>query len=390
MADAAQLGDGQSGGWRMSAPVIRGWCPGAYRPMMAADGLVVRIRPRLARLTSAEALGLCDLAERFGHGYLDLTSRANLQIRGVAAQDHERLLQALAALGLLDADPAMEGRRNILVTPFWQSGDISHCLTLALLARLDALPDLPAKVGFAIDCGAHPLLASSSADIRIERGEGGLILRADGAGSGRLVTVAGAIDGLIEMAGWLAARITPERRRMARVIAGAPLPPEWRGVPAPAPATQPAIGAQPGGALIGAAFGHIDAAALRQVIGAQALPAIRVTPWRMLLLEGGTLPDGPAFVTDPGDPLMHVDACPGAPLCPSASVATRSLARALAPHTKGTLHVSGCAKGCARQKPADVTLIGRDGRFDIVRRGRVEDKPEQFGQRPDDILAGAT
>ena len=30
----------------MSAPVIQGWCPGALRPMMSGDGLVVRVRPR--------------------------------------------------------------------------------------------------------------------------------------------------------------------------------------------------------------------------------------------------------------------------------------------------------------------------------------------------------
>ncbi len=26
---------------------IKGWCPGALRPMQSGDGLVVRIRPRL-------------------------------------------------------------------------------------------------------------------------------------------------------------------------------------------------------------------------------------------------------------------------------------------------------------------------------------------------------
>ena len=35
----------------MSRPEAKGWCPGAYRPMMSGDGLVVRVRPTLARLT---------------------------------------------------------------------------------------------------------------------------------------------------------------------------------------------------------------------------------------------------------------------------------------------------------------------------------------------------
>ena len=371
----------------MSVPVVKGWCPGAYRPMMAADGLVVRIRPRLARLTGVQALGLCDLAQRYGHGYLDLTSRANLQIRGVAMGDHDALLHSLGDLELLDADPALEGRRNILAAPFWQEEDIVHRVTLALLARLGDLPDLPAKVGFAVDCGARPLLTNDSADFRIERAASGLILRADGAAAGRAITEDSAIPALIEMAHWLADNITPDRRRMARTLAEAPLPPHWCDTPLLQPAPQPLIGARQGGALIGAAFGHVDAAALVRVIRAQGLAAIRVTPWRMLFLEGGMPPEEPAFVTDPHDPLMRVDACPGAPFCPSASVETRAVARRLAPYGGGTLHVSGCAKGCARQRPADVTLIGREGRFDMLRHGCAGDNPERYALNPDDILA---
>lgn len=368
--------------------MVKGWCPGAFRPMIAADGLVVRIRPRLARLSVSEAMGLCDLAERFGHGYLDLTNRANVQIRGVAERDYDALIQSLSAIGLLDVDPALEERRNILMTPFGQDGDASHRIAQELLARLGELPELTAKVGYAVDCGVAPVLTTSSADIRIERGLHGLILRADGSAKGHLVSEADAIDALLEMANWLAARITPARRRMVRVLAEVPLPPKWCNTRSLAPAAPPRIGAQQGGALIGAAFGHVDAAALRQLIAQRSLPAIRITPWRMLYLEGGSMPDTPAFVTDPDDPLMRVDACPGAPFCTSASVETRDLARALAPHMGGTLHVSGCAKGCARRSSADVTLVGRDGRFDIVRGGGVEDSPEQIGQSPEDILAG--
>ena len=133
---------------------VKGWCPGAHRPMMSGDGLVVRVRPRLARLDRAQALGLAALAQRFGSGVIDLTSRANLQIRGVTEADHEALLQELARLDLLDADASLERRRNVLVTPFWQPGDLTERLTRALLGALPALPELPAKVGFAVDTGA--------------------------------------------------------------------------------------------------------------------------------------------------------------------------------------------------------------------------------------------
>ena len=60
-------------------------------------------------------------------------------------------------------------------------------------------------------------------------------------------------------------------------------------------------------------------------------------------------------------PILHVDACVGAPACPQASVATRDLAARLAPLVTGRLHISGCAKGCARARAADWVLTGREG-----------------------------
>ncbi|MGY4427317.1 sulfite reductase beta subunit-like hemoprotein [Bradyrhizobium sp. JR6.1] len=52
----------------MSAVAIKGWCPGALRPMQSGDGLVVRIRPRGGRLDAAQAAGIAELAARYGNG----------------------------------------------------------------------------------------------------------------------------------------------------------------------------------------------------------------------------------------------------------------------------------------------------------------------------------
>jgi precorrin-3B synthase len=369
------------------APMVKGWCPGAYQPMMAADGLVMRVRPKLARITADQAAGLCDIALRFGSGHIDLTNRANLQIRGVTEADHDAVLMGLSGLGLLDEDPAMERRRNILVAPFWTADDMTAILTTQLLARLGDLPDLPTKVGFAVDCDpAGTLLAHDPADLRLEQGEGGLILRADGCVTGRPVTLHSAIPALIEMAIWLADHVTPQARRMAAVLTDTALPKAWTATPPLTPQPRPQLGSTFGGPLIGAPFGQIDARALlRALSDAQGL---RVTPWRAFVLEGAATPDDPAFVTTADDPLMRVDACLGAPLCASASVETRDLARRLAPMVTGSLHVSGCSKGCARARPADLTLVGRDGTFDLVRGGRAGDTPLKTGLRPDKLLTG--
>ncbi|WP_170438649.1 precorrin-3B synthase [Ruegeria arenilitoris] len=369
----------------MSAPVVQGWCPGAHRPMMSGDGLVVRVRPRLARLTAAQTLGLCDLALRFGYGTIDLTNRANLQLRGVAEEDHRALLAELSALNLLDAEPGLETRRNILVSPLYQPGDLSARLTQALIDRLGDLPALPAKFGFAVDTGEARQLAGDSADIRLERGPSGLILRADGAETGRLVTEDEAIDRVIDLAMWFAERFTSDTRRMARLIAVQALPEEWQGhAPGPtAPAPQP--GKSTIGPIYGAAFGQLPAAELRALVEASGAAALRVTPWRLFLLEGGAAIPAPGFVTDGADPLLTTDACPGAPFCPQAQAETRAIARALAPRVSGSLHVSGCAKGCARMAAADLTLVGRDGRFDLVKHGRAGDEPLQRGLDPETL-----
>lgn len=363
----------------MSTPVVQGWCPGAHRPMMSGDGLVVRVRPRLARLNAAQALGLCQLAERFGNGTIDLTNRANLQLRGVKEKDHRALLSELAVLDLLDAEPGIEVRRNILVSPLYRSGDRTTRLTSELIDRLGELPNLPAKFGFAIDTGPERLLAADSADIRIEAGTEGLILRANGAKTGRRVAEADAIDQLIALAGWFAERFTPDTRRMARIVAKQNLPENWQG------STPGDIGSplQPGtydlGQIYGAAFGQLRAQQLSDLIADSGASALRVTPWRLIMLEGGAVIPTPDFVTDAADPLLTTDACPGAPFCPQAQVETRNIARALAARVASSLHVSGCAKGCARMGPANVTLIGNDGRFDLVKNGRAGDEPSQRG-----------
>jgi precorrin-3B synthase len=51
------------------------------------------------------------------------------------------------------------------------------------------------------------------------------------------------------------------------------------------------------------------------------------------------------------------------------------------------VHVSGCAKGCARQEKAPVTLVGRDGRYDLVLSGTAADTPVRTGLGRDEVGA---
>lgn len=348
----------------MTGFAVRGWCPDAWRPMAAGDGLLVRVKPRLGRLTRVQLAGLGHAATTHGNGLVDLTSRANLQLRGVSEADWSALVEALIALGLVDADPAAEQRRTLLVAPDWLPGDDTHRIATDLLARLDDLPVLPGKTGFVIDAGPAPLLSDAPGDFRIERGEGGgLTLRADGRATGAAVARGQEAEALVALAHWFVASGGAAAGRMRRHAA--PLPGFALGTCVPAaPAPPPLPGAHHLGGAVGLAFGQMDAGLLARLAGG-AVPAVRLTPWRLLLTEDA-LPADPALIADPASPLLRVDACVGAPACPQAQAETRALARSLAPLVSGRLHVSGCAKGCARARPSDVTVTGRDGRYDLA------------------------
>jgi len=356
--------------------MIRGWCPTAWRPMAAGDGLLVRVRPPLGRLTRDQMLGLCDLASTYGNGQIDMTNRANLQIRGVAENGWEPLVAALVALGLVDPDPQLEARRAILGAPVWSAGDDTHRIASELERRLSELPDLPGKVGFAIDAGAAPLLSADPADFRIERGvNGGLILRADGRESGVLLADGGEVDALIALAEWFVATGGRDAGRMARHHAPLPGWADGRERPA-APATMLTPGPHDLGAARALPFGRIDAGTFR----ASGADAFRTTPWRIVLMEGAAYETG-------AEALLRTDACVGAPACPQASVETRDLATLLAPLIAGRLHVSGCAKGCARSAAADVVLTGRGGHYDLAFDARADAIPTLSGLSAHQVLA---
>ena len=40
------------------------------------------------------------------------------------------------------------------------------------------------------------------------------------------------------------------------------------------------------------------------------------------------------------------------------------------------MHVSGCSKGCAFPRKADVTLVGNNGKIDVVLNVEAKDKPK--------------
>lgn len=382
MGDAPQLDRGDA----VSAAEggVRGWCPGALQPMASGDGWVVRLRPPGGRLDAAQAGAIADAALAQGNGVIELTGRANLQLRGVTPTSHAPLIADLRRHGLIDPDIATETRRNIIVTPFADAATDALAAALATALAASGL-SLPPKFGFAVDAGPAPVLTRDPADIRIERGPPGLLLRAEGmAQAAPLADPAEAIA----LARWFLAMggATGGRGRMAALIARGARPP-GAVLPAPAPVLAPAPvpGAVAQGVLVALEFGQVPPDTLRRLA---RLAPLRLTPWRMLLVEGVRhLPALEGLIADPRDPRLRLRACPGAPACPQGHAATRPLARALAPliPTDAVLHVSGCAKGCGWPRNADVTLTATDAGFDLIRHGRAHDPAALRGLHPDQL-----
>lgn len=144
---------------------------------------------------------------------------------------------------------------------------------------------------------------------------------------------------------------------------------------------------------IGLAFGHSDATALERLIdiaGAAGAHGFRTAPGRALMIVGLTAPSGSAlvagaehlgFVVRAADPRRNVVACAGAPICASAHVAARALAPGvaakIAPYCGEaiTVHISGCAKGCAHAAPAALTVVGTADGYALVADGSARDAP---------------
>ena len=178
----------------------------------------------------------------------------------------------------------------------------------------------------------------------------------------------------------------------AHVSSGAALPDQLRGDAEPAPImARSHPGLYAAGAMVGVAFGQLTHSALAALAG--SAPGLRLTPWRMVLIEGlYEMPHGEGLVTQADDPILRVVACSGAPACREANADTRALAASLAPQLAedGMLHVSGCRKGCAFSGAASVTLVAGHEGFDFIRNGSTRDLPVLRGLKLNELIAGGS
>ncbi len=391
----------------MSAVAHRkGWCPGALRPMESGDGLIVRLRIMGGALTADLARALAQCAENYGNGLIDLSARANLQLRGVTQATLPALQAQLDELGLLDADPAVEAVRNILGSPL-AGIDPSAVLDIgpsirALDQRLRndrVLHRLSGKFLFLIDDGGCLPLAPDMADIAFlaqPTKEGpffAIHLGGEPAGccaiedlsktAARLAYAFLQLRGEDETMGRMAdliRRIGVEEVARAGELADKQAFADDRSHHAPSVLGFHALGRHMALGL-GIRFGRLDAKALHMLADeAEAIGGeLRLSAWRAMFIVAEHIDQDLAarmqeagFILDEEAPIRAVAACTGQPSCLHGATQSQADAVRLAPLARGlaatgiALHVSACAKGCAHPRPAPVTLIGRDTTYDLL------------------------
>jgi len=86
---------------------------GLFYVAPAQNSYMCRLRIPNGILTSWQFEGVADLAERYGGGYSHVTTRANLQVREIAAENGQAFLEGLVDLGLTAKGSGADNIRNV-------------------------------------------------------------------------------------------------------------------------------------------------------------------------------------------------------------------------------------------------------------------------------------
>jgi precorrin-3B synthase len=333
-------------------------CPGVLRPHLAADGAMVRVRVPGGQTTASALDKLSRIAQQFGSGDLQLTSRGSLQIRGLPDPMPMGLVHAVQSVGFLPSE-THERVRNIVGSPL--TGIRGGATDVRpLVATLDAglcaeprLASLPSRFLFAVDDGRGDVSAAPF-DLgyrAVDHDYGWVLL--GGAERGLFVPARDAVPTLLELAHrFLTASQEFDRVWHVRDLAHWPTTvPGVRAIRLPHGATATPLGAVAGSASVQVPLALLSPAQVATV-EAIATGSVVITPSRGLVLPGaaGHLPELAAagLVDDPTSPWSAISACVGAPYCASSLINTRAYATALA-HSGSPVprtHISGCERRC--------------------------------------------
>jgi precorrin-3B synthase len=393
--------------------------------MPTGDGLLVRLLP-VGTIPLDAFAALCAAAREYGNGVIEITARGSIQIRGLTATSAPRFADTIATLGI--ADDGIPVLTNPLTgidpAEIFDAGALAHDVRNQLVAN--SLPDrLAPKISIVIDGGGALGLDAVSADVRLDAG-------IDNNGRSLRVDLGGARDGPVSLGTVMIANAAEAVVRLLQVVARHGRSARTRDI-VQTEGTAPfrtaiadlmiadtptescpglsrvstssgrdggtdAVAIYPlrDGSLacgIGLAFGHADASALEHLTEAArsaGAAGMRTAPGRVLLAIGIRSAQATTFIAaaerlgfivSPDDPRRRVIACTGAPGCASAYIAARAIAPEIAEAAASsladgeTIHISGCAKGCAHPGPAALTIVGTPEGCALIAYGATRDTP---------------
>jgi precorrin-3B synthase len=381
--------------------------------MPTGDGLLVRLYPT-GTISLAAFAALCAAARRHGNGVIEVTSRGSIQVRGLSERSAPDFAADIAALDIAAADgvPVLaDVLSGIGAEEMFDAGALAADLRRALAQRAISTRLSP-KVSVAIDGGGAIGLAAVAADIRLgaQARDGNVALHIAVGGDESRAAPVGTValsDGVRTAVRLLDVIAQRGREQRARNIVAAEGASVFRSAISDLLISDPVLDSRlrgngrkmvsPIGAHalrdgslacgIGLAFGHSDATVLEQLAdaasdaGASGFRAAASRTFTTIGLTAEAAPDFViaanklGFITRADDPRRRVIACAGAPVCASAHIASRALAPRIAKEAECTIHISGCAKGCAHAGPVALTIVGTADGCALIGNGSARDAP---------------
>ncbi|MCF6744519.1 precorrin-3B synthase [Blastococcus sp. KM273128] len=375
---------------RPSTPPVRDRadaCPGALQTHSAADGELARVRVPGGLLRADQLRTLGAAAVELGDGALELTSRGNVQLRGLRPGAAGELGERLAAAGLLPSD-THETARNLLSSvlsgragglldarPWVRAFDAGLCADPSLAA-------LPGRFLATFDDGRGDVaalggdvgllaLSRDMVSLTLAGADSGLRATPEDAVALALAATRAFLTERAEQGGraWRLAELTDGPARVTVRVGGAP---GAARVDVPAEPRVRAIGAVPqddGRTALAAVapLGRLTAAQLPVL--ADLAAEVQLTPWRGVVVPD--LADGSAaaallvevgLVLDPGSPWTRVTACAGLPRCAKSLADVRADVTAAVvvgalPADGARQHWAGCERRCGRPGGAVVDVV---------------------------------
>lgn len=346
----------------------------------AADGALARIRLPGGMIAAQQLEALALAADRFGSSAMELTSRGNVQIRGVT--DSAALAEAVADAGLLPS-LSHERIRNVVASPLsGRSG--GNADVRDLVRTLDrAIQDdpglawLPGRFWFGVDDGTGDV-SGLGADVGVHFLDTDVAaLLVAGADTG--VRTSDVVSTLVSVAQKFTelrgnAWRTPELTDVSPLLAGLTRAEEpGRTWP---PVTRPKVGwitQEDGRVTLGAAIPlGVLAARVAEYLAAIGAPLV-ITPWRSVLICD--LDDGVAdaslrvlaplgLVFDDTSPWLDVSACTGSPGCARSIADVRHDATQAVYDVGRTAthrHFVGCERACGSPPSGEVLVATANG-----------------------------